>query len=55
MPTQIEVVLPRQFASYLVTSLFLADTTSTLVFYNAAAETLLGRSFDEAGEMGMEE
>lgn len=55
MPAQTEVVLLRQLASYLVTPLFLADPTGTLVFYNEAAETLLGRSFDEAGEMRMEE
>ncbi len=51
----IEVILMRQLASYLAMPVFLVDEGGTLLFYNEPAEGLLGRRFDEAGEMPMEE
>ncbi|MFL5732541.1 MAG: hypothetical protein ACJ78Q_05010 [Chloroflexia bacterium] len=48
---QIEVILTRQLASYLAVPIFIADSTGTLVYYNEPAELILGRRFDETGEM----
>jgi PAS domain-containing protein len=47
----IERILVRHLGSRLSVPLFLVDTEGTLVFYNEAAEGLLGKRFDEAGEM----
>lgn len=47
----IEVILMRQLASYLPIPIFVVDADGTLLFYNEPAESLLGRRFDEAGEM----
>ena len=57
MPHQkeIEVILMRQLASYLTTPVFLVDLDGTLLFYNEAAEVILGCRFDEAGEMPVQE
>ncbi len=55
MPQQeIEVILMRQLASYLAMPVFLVDAEGNLLFYNEPAEALLGRRFDEAGEMSKE-
>jgi PAS domain-containing protein len=51
MAQPIERILVRHLGSRLAVPLFLVDTEGTLVFYNEAAEQLLGRRFDEAGEM----
>ena len=47
----IELILARQLASYLAMPIFLIDAAGTLVFYNEPAERILGRRFDETGEM----
>jgi PAS domain-containing protein len=47
----IELILQRQLASYLATPMFVVDEVGTLVYYNEAAEPLLGRRFDETREM----
>jgi PAS domain-containing protein len=47
----IELILQRQLASYLATPMFVVDTNGTLVYYNEAAEPLLGRRFEETSEM----
>jgi len=47
----IEVILTRQLASYLATPIFIVDPAGTLVFYNEPAERVLGRNFEETGEM----
>ena len=47
----IELILARQLASYLAMPIFLVDAAGTLVFYNEPAERILGRRFDETGEM----
>ena len=52
---EIEVILTRQLASYLATPVFVVDPAGTLVFYNEAAEKILGRRFEETGEMPAEE
>jgi PAS domain-containing protein len=50
----IEVILMRQLASYLPIPIFVVDADGTLLFYNEPAEPLLGRRFDEAGEMSLD-
>jgi PAS domain-containing protein len=50
----IELILIRQLAGYLTIPIFLVDAEGTLLFYNEPAELLLGRRFDEAGEMKLE-
>lgn len=52
---EIEVILMRQLASYLAMPIFVVDPDGNLLFYNEPAEPLLGRQFDEAGEMPLEE
>jgi len=52
---EIEIILMRQLASYLAVPIFVVDPAGTLLFYNEPAEVLLGRVFDEAGEMPMGE
>lgn len=48
---EIEVILTRQLASYLAMPVFLVDPAGTLIFYNEPAELILGRRFEETGEM----
>jgi PAS domain-containing protein len=48
---EIELILTRQLASYLAMPIFLVDSQGNLVFYNEPAEVILGRRFDETGEM----
>ena len=45
------LILAREFASKLATATFIADADGNLVYYNEAAEAILGRTFAEAGEM----
>ena len=47
----IELILLRQLASYLATAMFLVDDAGTLLYYNEAAEPLLGRRFEDTAEM----
>jgi PAS domain-containing protein len=49
----IELILLRQAASYLSMPIFLVDDAGRLIYYNEPAESLLGSSFDEVGEMDM--
>ncbi len=52
---EIEVILMRQLASCLTMPIFVVDPAGTLAFYNEPAEAILGRKFDQAGEMPFEE
>lgn len=52
---EIEIILTRQLASYLAMPAFLVDTDGTLIYYNEAAEQILGRRFAETFEMPLEE
>ena len=45
------LIIARELASQLATATFIADVDGNLVFYNEAAEDILGRSFAEAGAM----
>lgn len=48
---EIELILMRQLAGYLAMPIFVVDPEGNLLFYNEPAEVLLGRRFDEIGEM----
>jgi PAS domain-containing protein len=45
------LIIARELATQLATATFIADATGALVFYNEAAEEILGRTFAEAGTM----
>jgi PAS domain-containing protein len=51
----VEMILMRQLASYLATPVLLVDTAGTLVYFNLAAEAVLGQRFDETGEMSWDD
>jgi PAS domain-containing protein len=56
MPQQeVEVILTRQLASYLVMPVFIVGPYGDLLYYNEPAEGILGRRFEETGEMPVEE
>ena len=46
-----QLILARELASNLATPMFLIDARGMLVFYNEAAEALIGKPFAELGEM----
>ena len=52
---EVELILVRQLASYLALPIFVVDPTGTLIYYNEPAEVLLGRRFDETGEMPVDD
>ncbi len=52
---EVELILVRQMASYLALSIFIVDPLGNLIYYNEPAEKLLGKRFDETGEMSVEE
>ena len=51
----VELIMARGFMANLSTPAFLVDRQGVLVFYNEAAEELLGLTFAEAGSMPAEE
>lgn len=51
----LELILARNLLTSLSTPGFLVDEDAALVFYNEAAAALLGRSFEDAGQMSAEE
>jgi PAS domain S-box-containing protein len=55
MSQPIELILVRQLAQRLAVPTFLVDAEGTMVFFNEAAEQVLGRRYDEAGKMPFEE
>ena len=52
---EIEMILARQLASYLAMPIFIVDPQGNLIYYNEPAEGVLGRRFEETGEMPVEE
>lgn len=52
---EIEVILSRHLASYLATPIFIVDPLGNLLYYNEPAEIILGRRFEETGEMSVAE
>lgn len=56
MPQQpIELILARQFADSMNMAVFLVDHLGNLLFYNEAAESILGIRFSETGSMPVED
>ena len=49
------LILAREFAASLSTPTLIADDRGYLVFYNEAAEAIVGRRFAEEGEMPIED
>jgi PAS domain-containing protein len=45
------LIIARELASQLATATFIADAEGNLVFYNEAAEEILGRTYAQAGAM----
>jgi hypothetical protein len=52
---QVEVILMRQLAGYLTVPIFVIATDGSLLFYNEPAGELLGRRYDEVGDMPLAE
>jgi PAS domain-containing protein len=50
-PKSLPLILARELAANLSTAMFLLDATGTLVFYNDAAEIIIGKPFAELGEI----
>lgn len=51
----IEMILLHLWASYIAIPMWVVDVEGNLVYYNEPAEQLLGRRFDEAGEINANE
>lgn len=51
---EIEIILNRQLADCLSIPVFITDTTGNLIFYNEPAEEILGKRYEETGEMPVE-
>jgi len=49
------LILAREFASNLATPMLITDERGTLIFFNEAAEGIVGRTFSETGEMSFDE
>ncbi|MDH3607584.1 MAG: PAS domain-containing protein [Acidimicrobiia bacterium] len=47
----IELILLKQWATHIATPVWIMDVEGNLVFYNEPAEVILGKRFDEAGEL----
>ena len=52
---EVELILVRQLASYLTLPVLVVDTKGTLIYFNEAAEPLLGMRFDETEELPLDE
>jgi PAS domain-containing protein len=52
---EIEIILNRQLADCLSIPVFIIDPIGNLIFYNTPAEEVLGKRFEDTGEMPMEE
>ncbi len=50
-PKEVEVILARHLASYLAMPIFIVAPSGDLLYYNEPAEAILGRRFEETGEM----
>ena len=48
---EIELILSRQLAEGLSTAIFIVDPEGNLLYYNQPAEKLLGKKFEDTGEM----
>jgi PAS domain-containing protein len=55
MAHAIEIILNRQLADCLAIPVFITDTAGNLLFYNEPAEEILGKRYEDTGEMPVEE
>ena len=55
MAHPIQIILARQLGAHLSVPVFLVNPRGDLLFYNEPAEAILGRRFDDTGEMPAEE
>jgi PAS domain-containing protein len=55
MAYEIEIILNRQIADCLSIPVFITDTEGNLLFYNEPAEEVLGKRYEDTGEMAVEE
>ena len=55
MAYPIELILSRQLAECLDMPVFLTDTVGNLLFYNEPAEDILGKRYEDTGEMAVDE
>jgi len=55
MSYPIEIILNRQLADCLAIPVFITDTVGNLLFYNESAENILGKRYEDTGEMPVEE
>ena len=52
---EIEIILNRQLADCLSIPVFITDTKGNLIFYNEPAEEILGKRFEDTGEMAVDQ
>lgn len=50
----VEILLLNQVASYLATPIVVVDAAGDVTYYNEPAEALLGRRYEESGQMPLE-
>jgi PAS domain-containing protein len=55
MAYAIEIILNRQIADCLGIPVFITDTVGNLLFYNESAEEILGKRYEDTGEMSVTE
>lgn len=55
MAYAIELILNRQLADCLAIPVFITDTAGNLLFYNEPAEEILGKRYEDTGEMPVEQ
>lgn len=55
MSYAIEIILNRQIADCMAIPVFITDTAGNLLFYNEPAEEILGKRYEDTGEMAVEE
>ncbi len=51
----LELILTRRWAEVLSIPVFITDVSGNLLYYNPPAEDILGRRFEDTGEMPVEE
>lgn len=51
----IEIILLRQWASYIAVPTWLTDTAGRLIYYNESVESIIGLRFEEADELPAED
>ncbi len=54
-PKHLVLIIAREFAAELAVPVLISDAEGRLVYFNEAAEEVLGRSFAEAGELSASE